>query len=104
MLSVLESVLGCAISCEITLLCTVTLQLYVCDCEEHYVIALANSTLRYDIALAMFSPARKARWYPKELQPPLLPPLFPPHRFTLRKHLPLQPLRQERPQALASLT
>lgn len=48
-------------------------------------------------------PARKARWYPKELQPPLLPPLFPPHRFTLRKHLPLQPLRQERPQALASL-
>jgi len=48
-------------------------------------------------------PAPKARWYPKELQPPLLPPLFPPHRFTLRKHLPLQPLRQERPQALASL-
>jgi hypothetical protein len=45
-------------------------------------------------------PARKARWYPKELQPPLLPPLSPPpHRFTLRKHLPPQPLRQERPQA-----
>jgi hypothetical protein len=48
-------------------------------------------------------PAPKARWYPKELQPPLLPPLSPPHRFTLRKHLPPQPLRQERPQALASL-
>jgi len=48
-------------------------------------------------------PAPKARWYPKELQPPLLPPLSPPHRFTLRKHLPLQPLRQERHQALASL-
>jgi hypothetical protein len=44
------------------------------------------------------------RWYPMELQPPLLPPLFPPHWLTLRKHLPLQPPRQERPQALASLT
>ena len=41
---------------------------------------------------------------PMELQPPLLPPLFPPHRLMLRKHLPLQPPRQERPQALASLT
>jgi hypothetical protein len=48
-------------------------------------------------------PARKARWYPKELQPPLLPQIFPPHRFTLRKHLPLQQIRQERPQVLASL-
>jgi len=38
-----------------------------------------------------------------ELQPPLLPPLFPPHRLTLRKHVPLQPPRQERPQTLASL-
>jgi hypothetical protein len=38
-----------------------------------------------------------------ELQPPLLPQLFPPHRLTLRKHLPLQPTRQERPQTLASL-
>jgi hypothetical protein len=45
-----------------------------------------------------------ARWYPMELQPPLLPPLFPRHRLTLRKHLPLQPPRQERPQALASST
>jgi hypothetical protein len=39
-----------------------------------------------------------------ELQPPLLPPLFPLHRLTLSKHLPLQPPRQELPQTLASLT
>jgi hypothetical protein len=49
-------------------------------------------------------PAPIARWYPMELQPPLLPPLFPPHRIKLRKHLPLQPPRQERPQTLAFLT
>jgi hypothetical protein len=50
-------------------------------------------------------PACKARWYPKELQSPLLPPLSPlPHRFTFRKHLQPQQLRQERPQAMASLT
>jgi hypothetical protein len=32
-------------------------------------------------------PAPIARWYPMELQPPLNPPLFPPHRLTIRKHL-----------------
>jgi hypothetical protein len=39
-----------------------------------------------------------------EMQPPLHPALFPPHRFTLSKHLPLQPPQQEMPQMMASLT